>query len=133
MCVCKRRLSFLHRADGLDGFFQLLVVHILTTTKTTRTTQKKPSDIIRSYELDINNDSFNNLVLSTTVLESRPATIQKRKPIPSHHAAVGVFQLRVPRQASQRFLILCVDDLADATVQGILGVRVAWLTLVGHV
>lgn len=47
----------------------------------------------------------------------------------SYHATIGALRLCVPRQSCQRFLILCVDQLTDAAVQGILGVGLAKLAL----
>lgn len=49
----------------------------------------------------------------------------------SHHATIGALVLGVPCQTCQRFLILCVNQLTNAAVQGILGVGVAKLALTG--
>lgn len=58
---------------------------------------------------------------------------EKRKHVcPSHHATVCALQVRVPGQSRQRFLIACVNELTDASVQGIVGVGMAELALAGH-
>lgn len=47
----------------------------------------------------------------------------------SHHAIVGALQLSAPCQTWQRFLILYINQLTNAAVQGILGVGMTELAL----
>lgn len=47
----------------------------------------------------------------------------------SHHAIVGALQLSAPCQTWQRFLILYINQLTNAAVQGILGVSMTELAL----
>lgn len=52
--------------------------------------------------------------------------------ISSYHAAVSAMQVSVPRSTAQRFLILCVDQLTNTPMQGILGIGMAELALAGN-